>query len=66
MLMNPLRAYRIERGLSLSDLAEAASMGRAELVAVENGERRLTRDQGIDLAQRLRVDLQVLTAYLAA
>ncbi len=65
MLMNPLRAYRIERGLSLSELAAAAGMGRAELVAVENGERHLTRDQGIDLAQRLRVDPQELTAYLA-
>ncbi len=62
-LMNPLRTHRVERGLSLSELAEAAGMGRAELAAVERGERRLTREQQIDLAQRLKIEPSVLDAY---
>lgn len=66
MLMNPLRAYRVERGLSVSELAEAAHMSRAELVAVESGAKHLTREQCIDLAHRLRVDPKELTAYVAA
>jgi hypothetical protein len=38
-------------------------MGRAELAAVERGERRLTREQQIDLAQRLKIEPSVLDAY---
>jgi transcriptional regulator with XRE-family HTH domain len=63
-LLNPLRAHRVDRGLSLSELAAAAGMGRAELAAVENGERRLTREQQIDLAQRLKIEPSVLAAYI--
>ncbi len=66
MFLNPLRALRVDRGLSVSELAGAASMSRAELVAVESGERMLTRDQAVDLAQRLRVDPGTLAAYVAA
>jgi antitoxin component HigA of HigAB toxin-antitoxin module len=62
-LLNPLRAYRVDRGLSVSDLAGPAGMSRAELVAVEAGARLLTRDQCIDVAQRLRVDPAELAAY---
>ena len=64
-LLNPLRAYRLDRGLSVSELASAAGMSRAALVAVEAGEHLLTRDQCIDLAQRLRVDPQELTPYVS-
>ncbi len=64
MLLNPLRAYRVERGLSASELAEAAGMSRAELVAVESGQRLLTLTEAIDLAQRLRIDASELAAYI--
>ncbi len=63
-LQNPLRAHRVGRGLSLSDLAESAGMARSELVAVESGERYLTREQQIDLAQRLQIDPTDLAAYV--
>ena len=64
MLLNPLRAYRIERGLSLSDLAQSAHMSRAVLAAVEDGDRFLSREQAIDIAQALRISLDELTPYI--
>ena len=64
-LLNPLRAYRIERRLSLSELADAAGLTRAVMVAVENGQALLTHNQAVDIAQYLRVDLQELAAYVA-
>ena len=63
MLLNPLRAYRTERGLSLSDLAECAGMNRAALAAVESGEKFLSREQAIDIAQTLRISIDELASY---
>lgn len=63
MLLNPLRAYRTDRGLSLSDLADSARMSRALLAAVEAGEAFLSREQAIDIAQALRVPAEELDAY---
>lgn len=64
MRQNPLRAYRIDRGLSLSELAESASMSRTALAAVEDGGGLLSRDQAIDIAQALRISVDNLAAYL--
>lgn len=62
MICNPLRAYRIDRGLSLFELATAAGMSRAALVDVESGKQMLTRTQAIDLAQALNIEVKVLAS----
>ena len=64
MQQNPLRAYRMDRGLSLSELADSASMSRAALAAVEAGGSLLSRDQAIDIAQALRISVDNLATYL--
>jgi len=64
MLLNPLRAYRTERGLSLSELANSAQMSRAALAAIEAGEQLFTRNQAVDIAQALRISVEDLAAYI--
>jgi len=61
---NPLRDYRLDRGLTLSELAESASMSRFALAAVEAGDGLLNRDQATDIAQALRISVDNLATYL--
>lgn len=53
---NPIRAYRLDRGLSVAELGAAIGIGRAAMVMVESGDRLITQAQQITLARQLRID----------
>jgi transcriptional regulator with XRE-family HTH domain len=58
-----IQALRAERGISLSELARGAGLGKATLSAVESGTRNATLETLYGIAARLDVPL---TALLAA
>jgi transcriptional regulator with XRE-family HTH domain len=51
-----IRAYRLARGLSQEDLADALSVHRTYMGGVERGERNLTLRSLERLAERMGVD----------
>ncbi len=58
---SPLKVWREYRGMSLSALAVAASVGKGYLSQIENGERRGTVNTLKKLAAALVIDLDDLT-----
>ena len=59
-----IRALRAERELTQEQLANAADLGRAMLVQVENGQRGLLYERLFDIADALGVPASALFADL--
>ena len=55
-LYNPARSYRIDRNLSVQDLAESIGVSRSMMVAIEEGRRTISIAQRDALAARLDID----------
>jgi DNA-binding transcriptional regulator YiaG len=58
---SPIRAWRENRGLSQSDLAQAAGMGVTQLAGIEDGTQRATPAALRKLATALRAHIDDLT-----
>ena len=55
-----IRAYRVERGLSLRELAAMVGIGRMEMTKIDAGERLISGSQQAALAEALGIDAKEL------
>jgi predicted transcriptional regulator len=52
---HPLRAYRIERGLSCAELAKALDIAETTLRSYENGHRAVSAESAVEFENRIGV-----------
>ena len=53
---NRIRAYRVDRGLSLRELAAMVGIGRMEMTKIDAGERQIDEALQIAIAKALGID----------
>ena len=53
---NHIRLYRVERGLSLRELASMVGIGRMEMTKIDAGERQIDETLQIAIANALGID----------